>query len=109
MKWLAILLLAGCTTIDTSRPPAPDWPKLKETVHLVSPQVMGEECAKLGVGGFGAIPFACTNVNFDTMTCTTWLAYEANREHEHMHCLGYDHPGESAYHDYWQRWKAAHK
>lgn len=103
----ATVLLAGCaTTIDLSRRPPADWPQLEVVVQRVSEAEVKRICANENL----LIGYACTAVYFDTRKCFIYLASSDPEvlAHERLHCLGYDHPGESTMRNAWTRWRLEH-
>lgn len=104
---VAILASSCATTIDTHTPAPANWPKLEVRDHVVSGWEVQRRCygylstaAKL----VGAFPMACAEINFAAGTCDIWRAHDASPEileHEHDHCAGRDHPGESTLRDAW--------
>lgn len=104
------LLLGGCTTINPNSK-VPDWPELKETVHVVSHAEMKAACNKYTSWLFSTA-LACSEWDFDKMTCDTWIEEGSPQwmyEHEHMHCIGYDHYGSTYMQENWNEWKEQHK
>lgn len=107
MKYLLALLLTGCTTlattIDTSRAPPNDWPQLKVVVVKTDSAEVQRQC----YATTAFVVAGCTTANFLKATCYIYLSTDnaAVIEHEKMHCLGYDHPGESTMRDWWEKWK----
>lgn len=104
------LLLGGCTVINPNSRVS-DWPKLEEIVNYVSPEEMKETCGKYTSGLFST-PLACSEWDFDKGTCVITLVLDSPAwmyEHEHMHCLGYDHYGSTYMQEDWDKWKEQHK
>lgn len=108
--FVSLLLLSGCamvpttTTIDASRAPPAGWPNLTVTViHTTESDVARRCSATKMIEAWG-----CTLPQFQTGRCFILIAKEDSSvlEHEKMHCLGYDHPGESTMRDAWAKWKA---
>ena len=97
MRYLLILLLAGCSTIDTHTAPPRDWPNLRIVEHRVPHNVMRDRCAKYTA--WGSYPEACAEVNFAAMRCDIWFSADFPPlpewvEHERLHCSGHGHEGE---------------
>jgi hypothetical protein len=92
------------TPIDDRREPPRDWPALSVKVERAT-----EPLAKLcNLRSTVAEPLVgCSVVNFDRRDCVIYLAVDSRTvlEHERMHCLGYDHPGESTFRVAWERYK----
>lgn len=103
---LSLALLAGCaTTIDMSRPPPADWPKLEVKIARVTDAQARMLCPR---NNDIVISYnACTIPAFAYGTCNIYLvtADPDVLAHERMHCLGYDHPGESTLRDAWAAYK----
>lgn len=89
MRFLfALLLLAGCTTINHSYKD-PLWPDNMLVVeHVVSQEEMRTVCTK-----YVSMPLACAEWNFVTRECHIWLDKDYMPdwvvEHERLHCQGY--------------------
>lgn len=113
---VALILAIGCTTmIDQHRAPPSDWPSLAVTAHIVSAAEMRNTCLPVvtqkhpcaqRLSAFAVIE-ACALVDFRNKTCNIWLADIApeHREHEELHCRGYDHTGDGTLACYWAAWK----
>lgn len=109
----ALVLLAGCSTIDQHTEPPADWPDLMPIEHRVSPGEVLTRCYRYvswPLRLLGSVPFGCAELNFTDHTCTVWYpddaAGEHVRRHELLHCAGYDHPGESTLRDAWRAYVA---
>ena len=104
-RLIPLLFLFGCaTTVDLSRPPPIDWPQLTVEVRQVS-----EDMARKACGNPRMISvYGCAVVFFPIRKCIIFLANNSREtlEHEKLHCLGYDHIGESSMRDGWARHKA---
>lgn len=98
MRWLFLLLaLPGC--VNTPHTRVEGWPamKVREVVvpagdiwGLCSPGMKWYHRALLSV------PVACAHIDFVRGECTVFVAETTTavtREHEHMHCEGWDHDG----------------
>lgn len=102
---LSLAFLAGCaTTIDMTRPPPVDWPKLEIKVAKVTEQQARMLCPRADVVLYTN---ACTILAFAHGACYVYLASSDPEvlDHERKHCLGYDHPGESTMRDLWAMYK----
>jgi hypothetical protein len=102
LRYLFVLLLAACASyIDTSRPPPADWPQLKETIVPTTRVEVMRRCPNAASYN----PAGCALIYFAERQCVI-LDAGADLAHERMHCRGYDHYGETAVHDAWERYKA---
>lgn len=108
----ALAALSGCATIDTHVQPDPAWPRLKVTEHEVSAVEMLGRCYRylsLGMKLLGGFPLACAEFNLEQGWCriyyTSW-ATEGVKEHERLHCEGFDHPGSTQLTDHARAWRA---
>ena len=84
---------------------------MTEVVNYVPHEKMKEVCSKY-VSGLLSVALACSEWDFDTLICNIWLALGSPQwmyDHEHMHCLGYDHYGSTYMQDNWNEWKEQHK
>ena len=101
IRLLPLLFLFGCATIDMSRPPPADWPKLEVEIIKTTLDEAKRQCK-----GVKLIVFGCAKVFFDEGVCRIYLGTEDKSvyEHELLHCKGYDHPGESTMRDAWAKW-----
>lgn len=105
---ITLLLVVGCTIINQHKMPEPDFPALKVVLHEVDGGVVFNACYKyvpLWAKLLGAVPEGCAEVNFEDNTCTVWVRSDYPdkrvREHELLHCKGYDHPGDDAISGAW--------
>lgn len=110
MRYLFVLLLAGCATsvIDTSRQPPADWPALAVSIQKSPPQQFDAICGR-GLPGL-THRVSCALVDFSQKRC--WIMVRPDdtlspywEEHERAHCAGMDHAGESTMRDAWERYK----
>lgn len=102
LRYLPVLLLAACAAyIDSSRPPPADWPQLQEIVVPATRAEVRRRCPDAA----RYHPAGCALVYFAQRQCVI-LDAGADLTHERMHCRGYDHYGESAVRDAWERYKA---
>ncbi len=124
MRYLLILLLTGCTTIETSVKPPADWPAMKMETRAPGFMKLQEKC---GISPLAIALIQCygiTEVNFCERRCivslteTTKQATYSHAEtlalckngtgtlsHEACHCLGYDHPQTTYFKDQWKDYK----
>ena len=70
---------------------------------------MRARCAKYVP--FGLFPEACAEFYFDRGECHVWYSRQFPplqyvKEHERLHCRGYDHPGETTLKDILVRYRA---
>ena len=98
---------AACTSIGHEK--VEGWPELEIFEHRVSSDEMYQRCSKYVA--FGMLPMACAEFNLATRRCDIWLVKDFAPknivEHERLHCLGYDHVGETAMRDFLTRYRAA--
>jgi len=98
---------AACTSIGHEK--VEGWPELEIIEHRVSSDEMYQRCSKYVA--FGMLPMACAEFNLATRRCDIWLVKDFAPknivEHERLHCLGYDHVGETAMRDFLVRYRAA--
>ena len=92
MKYLLILLLSACSTIDHGNR-IEGWPLLREEVHVVSSAEMHKRCDKRG--GFMELVFACAEIYFNPPVCKIWVTRAGGwtEKHEREHCKGFEHHG----------------
>lgn len=64
-----------------------------------------EQCRRFV--GWGQWPMACAVFYFQSARCHIFYAFDWALEHERMHCLGYDHPGDTSMREALQRFKAS--
>lgn len=111
VRMAVLLLLAGCATTIAEGSAAPDWPRLKVVRHVVSGIEVIKRCYKYvptGTKLIGGVPQACAEVNFYRMRCDIWLTDDSSPdviEHEELHCLGFEHPGEKTLTKAWIAFK----
>lgn len=94
---LALLLgsaISGCANIN-EHVRVEGWPELRVIEHHVPERVMRERCAR-----FGTLPMACAEFHFTAGECHIWFSSDFPPsmfvvKHEHLHCKGYDHVGDS--------------
>lgn len=106
--FLFFLLSACASTIDYSNPPSPDFPRLNIIERITVENELKLHCSPPPPG---KVLLGCAEPDFTDGECFIWYydtPAEWVKKHEHAHCRGYDHPGESTIHDDWKRWKAAH-
>lgn len=77
------VLVAGCATIDRHDPPPADFPVLRIVHHYGR---IPADCSWDSIG--------CAVTDFCARRCDVYLAvrWAWVREHEELHCKGYDHP-----------------
>ena len=109
MKYLLILLLAGCTTIHTY---VPGWPQNVAVIHrVVEPGEVMDACYKYLTTLdklMLAFPLACAEIDLDKNTCTITRQQDASAfviAHEEEHCKGGDH--DDILQNYFNEWTAA--
>jgi hypothetical protein len=102
-----IAATAACTSIGHEK--VEGWPELEIIERRVSSDEMYQRCSKYVA--FGMLPMACAEFNLATRRCEIWLVKDFAPknivEHERLHCLGYDHVGETAMRDFLTRYRAA--
>lgn len=91
---LLAALLAGCSAIAHQR--VGGWPELQVVEHYVPHAEMRDRCMRYV--GFGASPEACAEFDLAGRKCHVWYSADFPpqrfiREHERLHCAGYDHAG----------------
>ena len=91
---LLAALLAACSTMDDK--PVEGWPKLQVVEHYVPSAQMRERCSRYV--GFGMMPEACSEFDLAGGKCHIWFSDDPMppgfiRNHERLHCQGYDHVG----------------
>lgn len=99
-----LFMLAGCATIvDVNRAPPADWPALDVVVQRTTEEVVRKACSRTTL----IAAYGCTVVRLENNKCYIFLATDdpATLEHERLHCLGYDHVGDSFLRDMWARHK----
>lgn len=100
------VFMAGCTIVGHER--VLGWPELEVVEHYVPHHVMRDRCAKYVP--FGMSPDACMEFNLHAGTCDIWYSSEfppsaSVKEHERLHCRGYDHIGGSVLKNAVAAWK----
>jgi len=104
LRYLLVLLVSACANardIDAGRAPPADWPQLEESIVPTTRAEVMRRCPKAAKYR----PAGCALIYFAPRQCVI-LDAGADLAHERMHCRGYDHYGESAVHDAWERYKA---
>jgi hypothetical protein len=91
------MLLTACSTIEHQR--VSGWPELEIVEHYVPYREMQERCVRYV--GFGMAPEACAEFDLAARKCHIWYSAESPRlkfirDHERLHCAGYDHVGSTA-------------
>jgi hypothetical protein len=89
-------LLAGCTM---GHERVDGWPALQVVEHYVPHAEMRERCARYA--GFGMSPEACAEFDLAAARCHIWYSADFPpprfvRDHERLHCAGYDHVGSAS-------------
>ena len=100
---LCFTLLAACSSIDYSRAPPADWPRLEpKVIHYSSAEVQ-----KICGGGILFHVIACVFFEFNLRECRIYISSNESWviDHELAHCAGYDHAWESTVADFWEGWK----
>ena len=95
---LLAALLPACATIDDHERVV-GWPELEVVEHYVPEREMQERCRRYV--GFGMVPLACAEFDLAARKCHIWYSAESLRlkfvrEHERLHCAGYDHIGSTS-------------
>ena len=108
LLWV-LLLLSGCSIIDTHEKPLANWPQLKEFEHYVSAAEMRDVCSPAVSWLALGMVDACAWVHFNKCECHMWFNNDvppstAVVEHERLHCKGHDHIGSFALRDAWKTW-----
>ena len=90
---LCSISLVACTVVGHEK--VGGWPQLELVEHHVSHSEMRSRCAR-----YVAMPVACAEFDLMNSVCHMWFSADfppqrAVIEHERLHCLGYDHPGEN--------------
>ena len=105
---LVVLLTAGCSTIDPHNR-VEGWPELQVIEYRVAYEEMRARCDRYVA--FGMIPLACAEFHLDARSCHIWLDRDYAPahivEHERMHCLGYQHPGDDGMAVMFGKWRAS--
>ena len=92
--------------IDVAAGRPADWPKLEQLVERLPDADTQRACSRYMSAG--PPRRACAVVNFAAGTCRIVLADSSTRgnyDHERMHCMGYDHAGETTVRDAWSTYK----
>jgi len=87
MRYLCLLFLSACSTIDVSDPPPVDWPAMRIMRYYGKiPEACGSSLLNYNI--------ACAVPDFCAKTCNVYLRVDWAwvKEHEELHCKGYDHP-----------------
>ena len=111
MRYVLILLLAGCATrslvaIDYNTPPPADWPKLEERITYADVETIQRWCNMPKALRDRA--FNCAVVSFTYGLCMIYLSERTPEAlaHERAHCAGYSHVGEGyRAHRAWEMFK----
>lgn len=111
MRYLIVLLLAGCATtklvdIDYSITPPADWPRLQERLTYGPVADVQRWCRMPAAIRDKA--FNCAVVRFDLGLCMIYLSTNdaAALTHEQAHCRGYSHIGDGyKSHRAWEQYK----
>jgi hypothetical protein len=103
MKYLALLLAMNVSAaqLDLERQPPADWPVLGYEIYLVTPEELRKVCP------LRPPIYGCAIPLFATGRCLVFLReYEEQlRNHELLHCSGYDHINETTMRDLWNNFK----
>jgi hypothetical protein len=91
---LLAAFLTACSTIEHER--VEGWPQLEIVEHYVPHAEMQDRCLKYV--GFGMSPEACAEFDLAARKCHVWYSADYPplrfvRDHERLHCAGYDHVG----------------
>jgi len=109
---LALFLLFAASCAAISEPPVEGWPELQIVWHQVSQEEVHGYCAiRVGPIPVGARILGCATADFDRRECHIYVTEDAAAwviEHERLHCLGWDHPGENTMRDGWRKWRERH-
>ena len=95
--YTAILLvsaaLSGCSVMGHQQ--VEGWPSLRILEETVADEIMVARCSR-----YDPVPFACAEIFMDAGICRITLserfAPEWIKEHERLHCAGFDHFGSSS-------------
>lgn len=117
MRYMLIVLLAGCTTtlrhaaMDYNNPPPADWPKLREHIYSIQHADLARYCKTSAENAAKSV--SCAVINFAVNTCSIYITEKAlpdSLQHEREHCLGYNHVGDlNRSRNAWERWKATQR
>ena len=85
------------------------WPELAVVEHYLPHKLMVSRCARWANG---LTPLACAEFDFAAARCDIFYSAEhrPSRElvaHERLHCIGYDHVGDTAMREQLARWQAS--
>lgn len=127
MRYLIVLLLAGCATtqpqwvytpptyiqIDYSRKPPSDWPVLETKVQYGEMADIRRWCSKTATEANKDKLVACAIPYFEWGMCMIFLSGRdpAWLDHEEAHCRGYGHVGDRVNYQAqaWEAFKAKRK
>ncbi len=105
-------LTGGCATMIDEHQAAPkDWPLLTIIEREVGPIDLQRACYKyvpLSTKLLGGFAMACAEIRFDLGTCTIYRVYDTDEgvmAHEHAHCRGGQHPGDTTLSDAWRAYQ----
>lgn len=98
---LLVSLLSGCSIMGHQK--VEGWPPLRIVEETVADEVMLSRCSR-----YDPMPFACAEIFMSIGICRITLserfAPEWVKEHERLHCAGFDHLGSTAMRDILQRY-----
>lgn len=102
-----LLGLMGCTSIGHVK--VEGWPKLEPIEHYVPHAEMRDRCVQFT--GALSSPEACAIFDFDRMRCDIYYSADfpplaTVKQHELLHCDGYDHEGETSMQAFWNAHQA---
>lgn len=87
------IALSGCSIMGHQK--VEGWPTLRVVEETVADEVMLARCSR-----YNAVPFACAEIFIDVGLCritySERFAPEWVKEHERLHCAGFDHFGSSS-------------
>ena len=90
---LAMAALSGCSVMGHQK--VEGWPSLRVIEETVADEIMLARCSR-----YDPVPFACAEIFMDAGICRITLserfAPEWIKEHERLHCAGFDHFGSSS-------------
>lgn len=102
-----VMLATGCATMVDEHKRVENWPQLTVRDNIVSAWAIQKRCYKymsLPFKLIGGLAMACAEIDFAAGTCDIYRAHDATAEvleHEHSHCAGGDHPGDSTLRRAW--------
>jgi hypothetical protein len=104
------LALTGCSAMISHEPPPSDWPALKIVYHHVPSAEMRDVCGQYVPWYALGMVEACAAWHFRTGECHVWFSSDLPPsgfvvEHEILHCLGHDHPGDTTAQRAWENYK----